>query len=501
MKDKLELRFGELLKNICEYNPDADIELVKKAFEFAKVAHTGEKRLSGDDFIMHPLETAAILASWQMDQATIISGLLHDTVEHGAATRKDVLENFGDEILTMIDGVTETSKVKLKGSSDEIFIENLRKMFLAMARDLRIVFIRLAERIDNLKSLQYLPEDRKKAYAIDSLEIYAPLSERLGMWKVKSQIDDLAFQYAYPEDYQKVKEISSGFYKKVEERIDKMIKKLYVEFNKENIKANIYGRKKGLYSLYSKLKRSDIAWDIMRIHDIVALRIITTSVKDCYIALGILHKFYKPVPFLPLSDYIALPKPNGYRSIHSKVFGPEGNVIEVQIRTDEMHSQAEQGAAAHWQMTLLKSKGKLSSDDIDEGKFKVASKLDWVKQLAEWQGSIKDSDEFLKAVKFDVLSRRIFVFTPNGDVFDLPERATPIDFAYAVHTSFGYYIKGAKVNEKIVPLDYILKNGEVVEILKTKNPQKPNNGWLEFAVTTLARREIKKQLRKEVSMN
>ncbi len=492
----LEKRFEELVLKVKDYYPSADFGKLKKAFEFAKLAHADEKRLSGLPFVGHPLETAVILTDWKMDKDTIVAALLHDTIDHGAATKDDILTNFGDEVCQLVEGVTNVSQVRLKGSTDKVFVENLRKMFLAIAKDLRIVFLRLAERIDNLKTLEYLPIDNQQSYAKEGLEIYAPLAERLGMWKVKTQIDDLSFKYAYPNEYQKVTVQSLSFFKNAENRIFRMKKKILSELNQQGVKAKVYGRKKGLYSLFNKLERPEVKWDFEKVQDIVALRILTDSIKDCYIALSSVYKYYKPVPHIPIADYISAPKPNGYQSIHIKVYGDESFITEVQIRTNEMHEQAEKGVAAHWAYSDAKSHGVSEEVRDKKGVFVDPGKLSWVKQLAEWQKEISDSDEFLKAVKFDALSRRIFVFTPNGDVYDLPENSTPIDFAFAVHTKLAEYLKGAKVNDKIVPLDYKLSSGQVVEILKHKEKIKPNRDWLDFAVTTMARREIKKSLRK-----
>ena len=497
MEKRLEKRFKDLLSIIRDYNATGDFTTLRRAFEFAKLAHAGEKRYSGEEVIWHPLETALILASWRMDLATITAGILHDTIEHGAATAKDVLQGFGEEILALVEGVTKVSKIKLKGSSEELFVENLRKMFLAIAKDLRIVFLRLAERLDNLKTLEYLPEERKVDYARNSLEIYAPLAERLGMAEAKDQIENMAFQYAYIKDYEKVVDLSSPYYKNAERKIILMKKVLLKALNKEGVTAQVYGRKKSLYSLWKKLQRSEISWDFKKINDVVALRILVQEASECYIALGVAHKFYKPVPQIAVNDFIAIPKPNGYRSIHTKVFGPGGNIVEIQIRTFAMHEEAEYGAAAHWRLSSLKSAGKLNSKDIDEGKWAQGSdKFSWVRELAQWQKEIADSKEFLRAVKFDALSERIFVFSPKGDVYDLPVNSTPIDYAYAVHTDLGEYVKAAKVDEKIVPSSYKLTNGRVVEIIKSKNPKLPNKHWLEFVVTTQARQEINKYLRK-----
>jgi GTP diphosphokinase / guanosine-3',5'-bis(diphosphate) 3'-diphosphatase len=495
-KLKLENRFKELIKLLRDENPNIDVDMVRKAFEFAKLAHAGEIRNSGVEVIWHPLETSIILAEWKMDLATVIAGLLHDTVEHGAATREDITEYFGEEILVLVDGITKVSQIKIGGNDDEYFVENLRKMFLAIAKDLRVVFLRLAERIDNLKSVKFLPDGRRKDFTKNSLEIYAPLAERLGMWEAKTQIEELAFPHAKPQEYVRTKTLYQSIYKNAERKVVEMKAVIERSLKVAGIDARILGRKKTLYSLLNKLKRPDIDWDINKVHDIVALRIIVSEVKDCYLSLETIYKLYKPVPFIKMTDFIALPKPNGYRSIHTKVFGPSNYIAEVQIRTEEMHEEAEKGPAAHWQMNTLKSSGKLDSKGVDEGKWSVADeKLSWVKQLAEWQKEVKNSDEFLKAVKFDALSRRIFVFTPKGDVYDLPENATPVDFAYAVHTDMGQYLKLAKVDGKIVPLNYKLRNGQVVEILKNKEKRKPNHDWLDFVVTTLARREIKKKLK------
>jgi len=409
MTDKyLENKYTELIKTINEYNKKANLDLVRKAFEFADLAHSEQKRLNDDPYIDHCLATAIILAEWKLDEETIIAGLLHDTIEHGAATDSDILHAFGKEVLDLVEGVTKVSKIKLKGSEEEAFVENLRKMFLAIAKDLRIVFLRLAERIDNLKTIKYLPPSRRELYAKDSLEIYAPLAERLGIWGAKTLIDDMAFPYIYPEDYKKVNTLSSPFFLDAEKRIGKMKKALLREFKKQRVNAEIFGRRKSLYSIFNKLKKDEIEWDFDKIYDIAALRVIVNKISECYLALGLLHKLYKPVPQMPLADFIAVPKPNGYRSIHTKVFGPGEKIVEVQIRTREMHEQAEFGAAAHWAYSEAKYGG-VKDEVLEKGKLKLGkNKLLWVMKLAKWQKEIKNNKEFLKAVKFDALSRRIF---------------------------------------------------------------------------------------------
>lgn len=493
----MEKEFENLLAEVKSYNPNVNIALIKKAWKFSKLAHSGQKRLSGEDFASHPLEVAKRLASWHLDTTSIIAGLLHDTVEDGGAKREDVVTEFGEDIARLVDGVTKVTGLRLVGSHESEFVENLRKMILVMAKDLRVVFVKLADRLHNMETLSYLAPVKQKANAEETLEIYAPLAERLGMGRVKGQLEDLAFPYVYPEDYKRLVKLSTPYFKKAEEHINEMRRKLLVDLSKEGVKVEIHGRKKHLYSLWTKLQRPDIDWDFSKVYDIVALRIITETVAQCYTALGVVHGIYKPVPSIGVSDFIAQPKPNGYRSIHTKVFGPSGRIVEVQIRTSLMHEEAEYGAAAHWAYSDSKSMG-ASSEVLEKGSGTTvkASKLPWVRQLLAWQKEISDSDEFIKAVKFDALKHRNFVFSPLGDVYDLPVGATPVDFAYAVHTDLAKSISGAKVDGRMVPLDYKLKSGQVVEIIKSKNEKGPSAKWLEFVATRQAVSEINKYLRK-----
>lgn len=494
----MEKNYKQLVALVSSYNPSADFKKIKKAWEFAKLAHTGQKRLSGEPFASHPLEVAKRLAEWRLDTTSIVAALLHDTIEDGGATKEDIVKNFGAEVATLVNGVTKVTKLRLAGTGQQDSVENLRKMILAMAKDLRVVFLKLADRLHNMETLSYLPPDKQKENALETLEVYVPLAERLGMGRVKAQLDDLAFPYVYPEDYKWLVEQSKPYYKKVEEHIEKMKRKILVALAKEKVKAEVHGRKKHLYSLWRKLQRSDIDGDFDKVHDIVALRIIVGTVSQCYTALGIVHGLYKPVPYVGVSDFIAQPKPNGYRSIHTKVFGPGGRIVEVQIRTYLMHEEAEFGAAAHWAYSESKSLG-ATSEALEKGQGTTAkaNKLAWVRQLLEWQNEISDSEEFLKAVKFEALRDRNFIFSPLGDVYDLPTGATPVDFAYAVHTEIGKSIAGAKVDGKMVPLDYKLKSGQVVEIIKSKNEKGPSAKWLDFVVTRLATDEINKYLRKK----
>jgi guanosine-3',5'-bis(diphosphate) 3'-pyrophosphohydrolase len=474
-----------------------DVPAIEKAWNFAILAHHGQTRKTGEPFVLHALEVAKKLYEWKLDTESIVAGILHDTVEDGGAKKEDISKEFGKEVSILVDGVTKVSDIKLRGSKDVEFIENLRKMFLAMAKDLRVVLVKLADRLHNMKTLYGVEEGKRKRIAEETLEIYAPLAERLGMGQLKAELDDLAFPYVYPKEYEEVKKASKSYFKDSEKYIKAMKRKLLKTLAANGVKAEIHGRKKHLYSLWRKLERPGIEWDFDKAYDIVALRILVENVQQCYIALGVVHSIYKLVPHLGTSDFISQPKPNGYRSIHTRVFGQGGRITEVQIRTFEMHQEAEYGVAAHWAYSDVKRIGKIDDEQLERMGVNVPKdKLLWVRQLADWQKEIKDTSKFIESVKFDALSSRIFVFSPKGDVYDLPEGATPVDFAYSVHTDLSGYIKGAKANNKIVPLNYKLKSGDVAEIIKTKNYKTPSRGWLDFVKTTQAKREIEKSLRK-----
>ncbi|PIS14945.1 hypothetical protein COT63_02585 [Candidatus Shapirobacteria bacterium CG09_land_8_20_14_0_10_38_17] len=485
------ITIGELINEVRSYNPNADFDLIRKAYRLAEKAHQGQKRLSGSPVISHCLTTANLLADWKLDSASIAAGLLHDTVEDSNFTLEKIKKEVGESVAALVDGVTKVGHLKMRGSVSEEFIETLRKMFLAMSRDLRVVIIKIADRYHNMQTLQYLPADKAKGIAQETLEVYAPLAERLGIGEIKGQLEDLSFSYVYPKDYRWVKQYAASYYKKAEEQIEKVRRELLTALAHESLRVEINGRAKHFYSLWRKLLRPEINKNIEEVYDLMALRILTDRVADCYTALGVVHKLYRPVPYLGVRDWIAQPKPNGYQSIHTNVFLGDGRIIEVQIRTHQMHEQAEYGIAAHWYLAQLKLKNKLTSKSIDEGNFfSPAQKMVWVRQLATWQREIIDSHEFINSVRFDALKRRIFVFSPKGDAFDLPEGATPVDFAYAVHTDLGDKAAGAKVNGKMVTLNYCLKNGEVVEILINKNRKRPSEDWLDFVVTRLARKKI-----------
>ncbi len=464
------------------------------ALEFARAAHHGQKRLSGEPYINHPLAVAETLKSWRLDETTIIAGLLHDTVEDGGATRDDLVKEFGEEVAQLVDGVTKITNIRLQGSIDEEFVENLRKMILVMASDLRVVFVKLADRLHNMQTLKYLPPQKQTENAKETLEIYAPLAERLGMGEIKGQLEDLAFPYLYPEEFTKLKKDSQNFYKSAEKYIQDFKSELLKLLLSKRVAAQVDVRRKHLYSLWRKLQRPEIDGDLSKIYDLFAARVLVGTVEDCYLSLGAIHGAWHPVPYLGVSDFIANPKPNGYRSIHTKIFGPKGKIVEIQIRTHEMHEQAEMGLAAHWQYSAAKTAG-ASDTKLQSGQTTTSGKLIWIKQLVAWQKEMTNSQEYLDALKFDALQHRNLVFSPIGDVYDLPRGATPVDYAYAVHTKLGHQAAGAKVNGKMVPLNHKLVNGDVVEIIIDRKRVKPNPDWLSFVVTTTARHEISKALK------
>lgn len=495
--NNLDVRFSAFAKDMRQSKSKDEIDRITKAWEFACLAHTGQKRFSGDEYVSHSLEVALLLYSWKLDTDSIVAGLLHDTVEDGGATKQDIEESFGEEIARLVNGVTKITSIRWSHNKDDYFAENLRKMVLFIAKDIRVVLIKLADRLHNMRTLWAVKPEKRSRIAHETIEIYSPLADRLGMGEVYGELNDLAFQYAYPSEYESLTRKSKPYYKAAGKHIIKMRRTILRYLADEGIKADVEGREKRVYSLWKKLQRKEIDGDFEKIHDIVALRILVDNVAQCYTALGVVHSHFKPVPFLGISDFIAQPKPNGYKSIHTKVFGPNGRIVEVQIRTHEMHDQAEHGVAAHWAYSQAKEKS-VSDEVLEKQGVKAdVNKLSWVKQLVEWQKEITDSSEYVRAVKFDAFSHRNFVFSPEGDVYDLPAGATPIDYAFAVHTSLPQYAQAAKVNGKIVPLSYKLQGGEMVEIIKTKNKKPYSHDWLNFVVTTTARREINKSLRKD----
>ncbi len=483
----------DLLDSIKKTPRPVDAGVVTAAWQFANDVHLGQNRLTGEPYIIHPTQVAKTLALWNLDTTTVVAGLLHDTIEDAQVTRDSLAAGFGEEVALIVDGVSKITSIRLKGSSEQEFIENFRKMLLVMARDLRVILVKLADRLHNMQTLGALPPEKQFANARETLEIYAPLAERLGMGEIKGILEDLSFPYVYPQEFIAMKKQLKPLITKGEEYIKKIQQELLTLILPAIPGAVISTRQKHLYSLFQKLQRPEIAGDISLIHDLFAARVILETPSECYEALGLIHSQYHPVPYLGVSDFIATPKPNGYQSIHTKIFGPDGHIIELQIRTTSMHEQAEMGIAAHWFYNETKTSG-VSDQKLEKGIAGPASKLDWVKQLASLQEEIKDNSEYLKTLKFDALKHRLLVFSPKGDVYDLPAGATPVDFAYAVHTGMGSQAKGAKVNDKMVQLDYRLNNGDVVEILIDRKRKTPSPRWLDFAVTAAARREISKSI-------
>ncbi len=475
--------FERLLTTLRERHPDADLDMVKLAYEFAYNAHLGQKRRSGVDYILHPLATSQFLAELKMDLPTIIAGLLHDVPEDTSVTIEDIKKNFGKEVATLVAGITKLGALKYRGM--ERYAENLRRMFVAMSNDIRIILIKFADRINNLKTLEFLPPEKQIRIATESLEIYAPIADRLGIGKIKGELEDLSFKYVYPEEYKWIMEILPKKYKEKERYLEKAKKRVTQKLMDNNISIkniSIHGRTKHLYSLYKKLIKAPVNRDLSKIYDLIALRIIVPTVADCYSTLGILHNLYRPMPGR-VKDYIAQPKPNGYQSLHTTVFTENGEVVEFQIRDLEMHEEAEFGIAAHW--NYKENKGSINKKNIK-----------WIEELVKWQKQIQDNEQFLHEIKLDIFQNRIFVFTPKGDVIDLPEESTPIDFAYHVHSSIGNQCVGARVNDNLVSLESRLKSGDIIEIITDKNRKMPGMNWLESAKTTMAKNKIRSALNK-----
>jgi GTP pyrophosphokinase len=466
-------------------------QLIKKAYEFSAKAHSGQKRRSGEPYFFHPLATAQSVLNWKLDEATIAAALLHDVLEDTPTTKELMLSEFGPEITFLVEGVTKLGKIKYRGL--EAKAENLRKMILSLSEDLRVIFIKLADRLHNMKTLSALPPQKQKRIALETYEIYSPLAYRLGMQNLSGELEDLAFPYLYPKEYDWLKEHVKEEFSKRESYLSKikpLIEKSLAE--KDITPIMIDFRAKRYASLYKKLLRYDM--DLERIYDLIAFRIIVSTIEECYASLGIIHQFWPPLPGR-IKDYIAMPKPNGYRSLHTPIIGPEEKKIEFQIRTKQMHEEDENGIAAHWLYEQNKSSGAYS--ERKSAKAKTEDVL-WVKQLRSWQEKYQDlsenPEEFLQSMKIDFFKDRIFVISPKGDVFDLPAGATPIDFAYQVHSEIGNSCVGAKVNHQIVPLNFELRSGDVVEILTQKN-KKPSEDWLKFIKTSVARDRIKSALK------
>lgn len=475
--------YDSLMESIKNYMKAQEIALLEKAYHYAQKAHEGQVRNSGEPYIIHPLAVAQILASLELDAPTLVAGLLHDVVEDTPITLEEIEKHFGPEIALVVDGVTKLNKIDFR-SQEEQQVENLRKMFLAMAKDIRVIMIKLADRLHNMRTLKHQPEHKQREIAQETLEIFAPLANRLGIFSIKWELEDTAFHYLNAEEYYNLVEKISMKRHEREAYIERVIKILKEKVVEANIRADIEGRPKHFYSIYQKMKEQ--GKELNEIYDLIAVRVIVDTVKDCYEVLGIVHTLWKPIPGR-FKDYIAMPKPNMYQSLHTTVMGFLGEPFEIQIRTVEMHKTAQFGIAAHWK---YKEGNKAGSKDMDE-------RLAWLRKILEWQTELRDTKEFMEALKIDVYSDVVFVFTPKGDVIELPAGSLPIDFAYRIHSDIGNSCVGAKVNGKIVPLDYVLKNGDIVEILTSKQSNGPSRDWLLIVKTPQAKNRIRTWFRKE----
>lgn len=471
---------AELIAAVQAYDPTVEAEWLRRVYEVADRAHDGQRRASGESYIEHPLAVAGILAELEVDRSTIAAALLHDVVEDTSITSEQVAAEFGDEIAGLVDGVTKLTRIPYQ-SKEDAQVENLRKMFMAMARDIRVIIIKLADRLHNMRTLASLPPAKQQAIARETLDIYAPIAHRLGIWKIKWEIEDECLKYLDPEPYREIVERVAKTRRERENDVSEAISRLRDEFRALGVNAEIQGRPKHFYSIYSKIKKGR---DFSTIYDLTAIRIIVDSVKDCYAALGAVHAMWTPLPGR-FKDYIAMPKPNMYQSLHTTVVGPQGEPLEIQIRTWEMHRTSEYGIAAHWR---YKEGGK--ADQFE-------NKLSWLRALLEWQKDMRDSRMFMENLKLDLFDSQAFVFSPRGDVFSIPAGGTPLDFAYLVHTDVGNHCVGAKVNGRIVPLDYSLQNGDICEILVNKSGGRPSLDWLSIVKTSSAKHKIKQWFRKE----
>ena len=481
-----EVLYEQLLETIKRYHPSSDISQIEKAYKIAFEAHKDQKRKSGEPYIIHPLCVAIILAELELDKETIVAGILHDVVEDTIMTSEEIASEFSDEIALLVDGVTKLTQLDLSQDKIEIQAENLRKMFLAMAKDIRVILIKLADRLHNLRTLQYQPPHKQIEKSRETMDIYAPLAHRLGISKIKIELDDISMQYLYPDVYKSLKDEITTRLMAGEEFIKEMVGKVIDFMDEGDIKCEVDGRVKHLFSIYKKMITQNKTLD--QIYDIHAIRIKVESVRDCYAALGIIHEKYKPIPGR-FKDYIAMPKQNMYQSLHTTLIGPGGRPFEIQIRTYEMHRTAEYGIAAHWKY----KEGEGNHKDNEE------QKMSWLRQILEWQTDTADNKEFMNFVKtdLDLFSDQVYVFTPAGDVKNLPKGSTPIDFAYIIHTAVGNKLIGARVNGRQVPIETELHNGDRVEIVTSQNSKGPSRDWLNIVKSTQARTKINQWFRQE----
>ena len=476
----------DVITTLKKHRKKINTKLILKAYNFAKSQHADQKRLSGEEYIIHPLNVANILSDINLDDETICAAILHDIVEDTPITKEELEKEFGEEIAIMVDGVTKLGKLQYT-TKEERQVENYRKMFLAMGKDIRVILIKLADRLHNMRTLKYLKRERQIANARETMDLYAPLANRLGMYSLKWELEDLSFKYLEPEEY---REIVEGLDQKREERlvfIDKIKEQIRLELKMQKINAEITGRAKHIYSIYRKMQRDGIGLD--QVYDLYALRIIVNSVKDCYAALGVVHDLFNPMPGR-FKDYISIPKANMYQSLHTTLIGPKGIPFEVQLRTWDMHRIAEYGIAAHW---AYKEANKFKKTTVKVGE----DKLSWLRETLDWQKDIEDPQEFLNTLKTELFEDEVYVFTRNGDIKVLPKGATPIDFAYSVHTDVGHKMTGAKINGKMMPIITKLNNGDIIEILTSDNSKGPSRDWIKFVQSSSAKNKILQWFKKE----
>ena len=485
-----EKLYQALIARVTKYHPSADISLIEKAYKIASEAHKEQFRKSGEPYIIHPLWVGIILADLEMDKETIVAGMLHDVVEDTVMTLDDITREFGSEVALLVDGVTKLGQLSYSKDKLEVQAENLRKMFLAMAKDIRVIIIKLADRLHNMRTLEFMTPAKQQEKARETMDIYAPIAQRLGISKIKIELDDLSLKYSNPEVYyQLVRDLNERKTKR-EEFVQQIVAEVSKHMENANIKAKVYGRVKHFFSIYKKMVNQNKTLD--QIYDLFAVRIIVDTVKDCYAALGVIHEMYTPVPGR-FKDYIAMPKANMYQSLHTTLIGPSGQPFEIQIRTEELHKSAEYGIAAHWKYK--------ESGDGTKGvaKNQEEEKLSWLRQILEWQRDMSDNREFLSLLKgdLDLFTEDVYCFTPNGDVKNLPNGSTPVDFAYAIHSAVGNKMVGARVNGKLVNIDYKIQNGDRIEILTSQNSKGPSRDWLNIVKSTQAKSKINQWFKKE----
>ena len=487
-----EILYDELIASVKKYHPSTDISMIEKAYKIAYEAHEGQKRKSGEPYIIHPLCVAIILADLELDKETIVAGLLHDVVEDTVMTTEEITKEFGAEVALLVDGVTKLGQPSYSADKVEVQAENLRKMFLAMAKDIRVILIKLADRLHNMRTLKYMKPEKQKEKARETMDIYAPLAQRLGISKIKVELDDLSLKYLEPEVYYDLVEKIALRKTERQKFVDGIVAEVRAHIEKAGIKAQIDGRVKHFFSIYKKMVNQDKTLD--QIYDLFAVRIIVDTVKDCYAALGVIHEMYKPIPGR-FKDYIAMPKPNMYQSLHTTLIGPSGRPFEIQIRTFEMHRTAEYGIAAHWKYKEASNNGGTVNVSKQE-----EEKLSWLRQILEWQKDMSDGKEFMSLLKsdLDLFAESVYCFTPAGDVKNLPNGSTPIDFAYSIHSAVGNKMIGARANGKLVNIDYVIQNGDRIEIITSQNSKGPSRDWLKIVKSAQAKNKINQWFRNEL---